>query len=92
MIAGHFRAQLSTADAVITAEKNRFAVPPLHPGLQTIELRNRAGSGRGFQVVTLNPGKTNADAPPASSTLTATAAQFVPRAPAASFSSVSGQT
>ncbi len=51
-----------TVDAVITAGKRRFVVPPLRAGRQTIELRNRAGAGRGFQLVTLNPGKTRADA------------------------------
>jgi hypothetical protein len=61
-IAGDSGAQLPKADAVITAEKKRFAVPQLYGGLQTIELRNRAGSGRGFQLVTLNPGKTTAEA------------------------------
>jgi uncharacterized cupredoxin-like copper-binding protein len=53
---------LPTPDAVITAREKRFVVPPLEAGLQTIELRNRAGAGRGFQLVTLNPGKTQADA------------------------------
>jgi len=61
-IAGNSGAELPKATAVITAEKTRFAVPQLRAGLQTIELRNRAGSGRGFQLVTLNHGKTEADA------------------------------
>lgn len=61
-IAGDSGAQLPKADAVITAERKRFTVSPLRAGVQTIELRNRAGSGRGFEVVTLNPGKTDADA------------------------------
>lgn len=39
----------------------RFVVPRLHAGRQTIELRNRAGSGRGFVIATINPGKTKAD-------------------------------
>ena len=60
-ITGNSGAQLPHADAVITAEKQRFAIPPLHAGSQTIELRNRAGSGRGFLLSTLNPGKTLAD-------------------------------
>lgn len=61
-IAGDSGARLPKADAVITAGRERFAVPRLRAGIQTIELRNRAGSGRGFQLVTLNPGKTHADA------------------------------
>ncbi len=61
-VAGDSGRSLPTADAVITAGKKRFVVPPLKAGLQTIELRNRSGAGRGFQLVTLNPGKTRADA------------------------------
>ena len=60
-ITGNSGARLPQADAVITAEKKRFAIPPMHAGRQTIELRNRAGSGRGFMLSTLNPGKTRAD-------------------------------
>ena len=60
-ITGNSGARLPRADAVITAEKKRFAIPPLRAGRQTIELRNRAGSGRGFMLSTLNPGKTRAD-------------------------------
>lgn len=52
---------LPTPDAVITAGKKRFFVPKLSAGSQTIELRNRAGAGRGFQLTTINPGKTEAD-------------------------------
>ena len=61
-ITGDSGAQLPKADAVITAEKKRFVIPRLHAGVQTIELRNRAGAGRGFILATLNPGKTKADA------------------------------
>ncbi|RDI75561.1 hypothetical protein Gocc_1359 [Gaiella occulta] len=60
-ITGDSGAQLPKADAVITAGKKRFVVPQLQAGRQTIELRNRAGTGRGFGLVTLNPGKTKAD-------------------------------
>jgi uncharacterized cupredoxin-like copper-binding protein len=60
-ISGNSGAQLPAADAVIIAEKKRFVIPQLHAGRQTIELRNRAGSGRGFMLVTINPGKTQAD-------------------------------
>ena len=60
-IVGDSGAQLPKADAVITAEKKRFVIPQLRAGVQTIELRNRAGSGRGFSLTTLNPGKTKAD-------------------------------
>ena len=61
-IVGDSGAQLPKADAVITAEKKRFVIPQLRAGVQTIELRNRAGAGRGFILATLNPGKTKADA------------------------------
>lgn len=60
-IAGSSGASLPTADAVITAERKRYVIPQLQAGSQTIELRNRAGVGRGFQLATLNPGKTAAD-------------------------------
>ena len=60
-ITGNSGAQLPHADAVITAERKRFAIPQLHAGRQTIELRNRAGAGREFMLATLNPGKTQAD-------------------------------
>lgn len=60
-VAGDSGARLPTADAVITAEKKEFIVPQLRSGVQTIELRNRSGSGRGFELATLNPGKTQAD-------------------------------
>ncbi|MDX6619500.1 MAG: hypothetical protein QOK36_1886, partial [Gaiellales bacterium] len=60
-ITGNSGARLPRADAVITAEKTHFAIPSLHAGLETIELRNRAGSGRGFMLSTLNAGKTRAD-------------------------------
>ena len=60
-VTGNSGARLPRADAVITAGKTRFAIPPLHAGRQTIELRNRAGAGRGFMLSTLNAGKTRAD-------------------------------
>lgn len=60
-ISGDSGAKLPSADAVITAEKRRFAIPQLHAGRQTIELRNRAGSGREFMLSTINPGKTEID-------------------------------
>jgi hypothetical protein len=60
-ITGDSGARLPQADAVITAGKSRFAIPAMHAGRQTIELRNRAGSGRGFMLSTLNPGRTRAD-------------------------------
>ena len=60
-ITGDSGAQLPKVDAVITATKKRLVIPRLHAGVQTIELRNRAGAGRGFILSTLNPGKTKAD-------------------------------
>jgi len=50
-----------TPAAVITAAKRGFVVPAIGAGTQTLELRNRAGAGRGFLLATLNPGKTQAD-------------------------------
>ena len=47
--------------AVITVTKKGFAVPRIGAGTQVIELRNRAGAGRGFMLATLNPGRTQAD-------------------------------
>ena len=61
-VSGDSGRSLPTADAVVTAGKKRYFVPQLKAGVQTIELRNRAGAGRGFQLVTLNAGKTQADA------------------------------
>lgn len=60
-VTGSSGARLPSPDAVITARKNRFDVPPLHPGVITIELRNRSGAGRGFSLTSLRPGKTSAD-------------------------------
>lgn len=61
-IVGDSANRLPAADAVIIAEKKRFVIPQLQAGVRTIELRNRAGVGRGFMLATLNPGKTRADA------------------------------
>jgi hypothetical protein len=58
---GDSGAALPEASAVITAGKDGYQVPALHAGLQTIELRNEAGAGRGFSLATLNAGKTEAD-------------------------------
>jgi hypothetical protein len=80
-IVGDSGAQLPTVDAVIIAEKKRFAVPQLHAGVQTIELRNRAGAGRGFILATLNPGKTLADAEQWAKSLDAGGPQPRTRAP-----------
>lgn len=60
-VTGDSGARLPKPDAVITAGKKRFFVPQLKAGRQTIELRNRAGAGRGFMLATINPGKTEAD-------------------------------
>ena len=61
-VAGDSGAKLPEPDAVITAENKRFDIPGLKAGKQTIELRNASGTGRGFELATLNPGKTEADA------------------------------
>jgi uncharacterized cupredoxin-like copper-binding protein len=55
------RETLPVPVAVISATKKGFVVPAMKAGVQTIELRNRAGAGRGFLLATLNPGKTQAD-------------------------------
>ncbi|MEO5634772.1 hypothetical protein [Gaiella sp.] len=60
-VVGDSGRKLPAANAVITAGKRRFFVPQLSAGSQTIELRNRAGAGRGFQLTSINPGKTEAD-------------------------------
>ncbi len=60
-VTGDSGAAIPRADVVITATTKRFVVPQLNAGRQTIELRNRSGVGRGFQLVSLNPGKTKAD-------------------------------
>jgi hypothetical protein len=61
-VVGDSGADLPLPDAVIIAEKKRFLLPPLQAGLRTIELRNRAGAGRGFMLATVDPGHTRADA------------------------------
>jgi hypothetical protein len=53
--------ELPQADAVIVAHDKRFEIPILHPGRQTIELRNAAGEEREFQLMGLKPGKTRRD-------------------------------
>ena len=60
VVGGSNRA-MPKADAVITALAKRFAIPGLHGGRQTIELRNRAGAPRGFMLASLQPGKSPAD-------------------------------
>ncbi len=60
-VAGDSGAELPKPDAVITAEPKRFDVPELQAGKQTIELRNASGFERGFELSTLNPGRTEAD-------------------------------
>ena len=59
---GDSGAPLPKPDAVITASKDSFDVPTLRAGPQTIELRNASGAGRGFELTSINPGKTRADA------------------------------
>jgi hypothetical protein len=61
-VVGDSGAELPKPDAVITARRNRYVVPKLKSGTQTIELRNASGGERGFILTTFNPGKTEADA------------------------------
>jgi hypothetical protein len=61
-VVGDSGAALPPADAVVVAEKKHFPIPPLRAGVRTIELRNRAGAGRGFMLATLDPGRTRAEA------------------------------
>jgi hypothetical protein len=49
-------------DATIVARQHRFDVPVLHPGRQTIELRNEAAGEREFQLTGLKPGNTPKEA------------------------------
>lgn len=60
-VAGDSGATLPAADAVITAEKSRYDVPPLAAGTHTIELRNAAAAEREFTLASVNPGRTEAD-------------------------------
>jgi uncharacterized cupredoxin-like copper-binding protein len=50
------------ADGVITAGEDSFDVPEVTAGSQTLELRNGASEPREFNLASLNPGKTRADA------------------------------
>jgi len=50
------------ADGVITAGEDSFEVPEVTAGNQTLELRNEASEPREFNLASLNPGKTRADA------------------------------
>lgn len=58
---GDSGASVPIPGAVITASKDGFDVPPIPAGLQTIELRNAAGAGRGFYLASINPGKTRTE-------------------------------
>jgi hypothetical protein len=60
-VSGNTGATLPNPDAVITAGNKTFHVPTLTAGKQTIELRNTSTKGRGFILMTLNPGNTQAD-------------------------------
>jgi uncharacterized cupredoxin-like copper-binding protein len=53
---------LPTADAVIEAREEDFAVPVLHAGRRTIELRNTARDEREFGLIRLDPDKSLEDA------------------------------
>jgi hypothetical protein len=61
-IAGDSGKDLPKPDAVIVAHDKRFEIPILHPGRQTIEMRNAAQGDRGFVLMALEPGKTPKDA------------------------------
>jgi uncharacterized cupredoxin-like copper-binding protein len=54
--------ELPEADAAIVAHDDRYDVPELDSGTQTVELRNAASEPREFNLLRLNPGKTIADA------------------------------
>jgi uncharacterized cupredoxin-like copper-binding protein len=54
--------QLPEPDGKITAGKDSFEVPEVAAGSQTLELRNTASEPREFNLASLNPGKTRANA------------------------------
>jgi uncharacterized cupredoxin-like copper-binding protein len=54
--------ELPEADGVIAAGEDSFDVPEVTAGSQTLELRNEASEPREFNLASLNPGKTRADA------------------------------
>ena len=59
---GDSGAELPETDTAIVAQDDRFDVPELESGTQTIELRNAASGPREFNLVRLNPGRTIEDA------------------------------
>ena len=61
-VTGDRGGSLPTPDAVIEARDNGFAVPTLHAGRRTIELRNTAREEREFGLIRLNAGKSLRDA------------------------------
>lgn len=60
-VVGDSGAQLPEPDAVITATKAGFDVPPIEAGRRTIELRNDSGEDREWNLTAYAPGKTSKD-------------------------------
>ena len=61
-VSGDTGDELPAADGVIVAHDSSYDVPELAGGTKTIELRNAASGDREFNLISLNPGKTLADA------------------------------
>src|SRR3972149_5106500 len=60
-VVGVSGAELPEPDAVITATKTRFDIPPIEAGRRTIELRNESGEDREWNLTVYAPGKTSKD-------------------------------
>ena len=57
-VVGESGAELPGPDAVITATKTGFDMPPIEAGKRTIELRNESGEDREWNLTVYAPGKT----------------------------------
>lgn len=60
-VSGRSEAEPPATDGIIRATESGFDVPRLEAGRRTIELRNAASEGRGFEIRSFAPGKTSAD-------------------------------
>ena len=60
-VVGESASVLPTPDAVITATKTAFDIPPIDSGTQTLELRNESGEDREWNLTVYAPDKTSKD-------------------------------
>ena len=60
-VVGKSVAELPEPDAVITATKSGFDVPPIESGAQTLQFRNESGEDREWNLTVYAPGKTSKD-------------------------------